>query len=82
MTQHEWRKRYGKANEHYGMVPRDWWLEGWEKQAILGCHAEYRLNLHTGDAVVFSRPTIPLAASRACCKGSTCVELLGATAEP
>jgi putative transposase len=41
MTQHEWRKRYGKANEHSGMVPRDSWLEGWEKQAILGCHAEY-----------------------------------------
>jgi len=31
---HQWRNRYGKANEHNGKVPRDWWLEDWEKQAI------------------------------------------------
>ena len=35
---HQWRDRYGKANEHNGKVPRDWWLEGWEKQAILNYH--------------------------------------------
>jgi putative transposase len=23
----EWKKRYGKANEHNGKVPRDFWLE-------------------------------------------------------
>ena len=43
-----WRKRYGKANEHNGKVPRDWWLEGWEKQAILGFHAEYPLEGYRG----------------------------------
>jgi len=32
---HQWRSRYGKANEHNGKIPRDWWLEDWEKQAIL-----------------------------------------------
>lgn len=32
---YEWRKRYGKANEHNGLVPRDWWLEDWEKKAIV-----------------------------------------------
>jgi len=26
------------ANQHNGQVPRDWWLEDWEKQAILGYH--------------------------------------------
>lgn len=31
---HDWRQRYGMANEHNGKVPRDWWLEGWEKEAI------------------------------------------------
>jgi transposase InsO family protein len=36
---HTWKKRYGKANEHNGKIPRDWWLEEWEKQAILDCHA-------------------------------------------
>ncbi len=32
---HHWKQRYGKANEHNGLVPRDAWLESWEKQAIL-----------------------------------------------
>jgi len=26
------------VNEHNGWVPRDFWLEGWEKQAIIGFH--------------------------------------------
>lgn len=29
-----WRERYGKANEHNAPVPRDHWLEEWEKLAI------------------------------------------------
>ena len=32
---YDWRKRYGCANEHNGKVPRDWWLEDWEKQAAV-----------------------------------------------
>jgi transposase InsO family protein len=32
---HDWRARYGKANEHNGQVPRDFWLEAWEKEAII-----------------------------------------------
>jgi transposase InsO family protein len=35
---HQWRGRYGKANGHNGQIPRDWWLEDWEKQAILEYH--------------------------------------------
>jgi transposase InsO family protein len=31
----EWRERYGKANEHNGLVPRDHWIEQWERQAII-----------------------------------------------
>jgi transposase InsO family protein len=27
-----------KVNEHNGWVPRDFWLEDWEKQAIIGFH--------------------------------------------
>lgn len=30
-----WRQRYGKANEHNCLVPRDNWLEDWEKEAIV-----------------------------------------------
>ena len=33
---YDWRERYGKLNEHNGWVPRDFWLEEWEKQAIVG----------------------------------------------
>jgi hypothetical protein len=33
---YDWRERYGKVNEHNGWVPRDFWLEEWEKQAIIG----------------------------------------------
>jgi putative transposase len=38
-----WRKRYGKANEHNALVPRDHWLEDWERQAILDFHERYPL---------------------------------------
>lgn len=41
---HDWQKRYGKANEHNGKVPRDWWLEGWEKKAIVDFHLQHPLN--------------------------------------
>ena len=30
-----WCDRYGRVNEHNGWVPRDFWLEDWEKEAIL-----------------------------------------------
>jgi len=29
------KKRYGKVNEHNSWIPRDFWLEDWEKQAII-----------------------------------------------
>jgi transposase InsO family protein len=36
---YDWRKRYGEANGHNGQVPRDFWLEEWEKEAILAFYA-------------------------------------------
>jgi transposase InsO family protein len=30
-----WIERYGKANEHNAPIPRDFWLEEWERQAII-----------------------------------------------
>ncbi len=41
---HQWRKRYGKANEHNATIPRDHWLEAWEKQAILDYHHTHPLD--------------------------------------
>lgn len=31
----DWRQRYGKANEHNGLVPRDHWIDERERQAIV-----------------------------------------------
>jgi len=39
----DWRTRYGKANEHNHLVPRDHWLEMWEKEAIVKFFHEYPL---------------------------------------
>jgi transposase InsO family protein len=30
-----WTLRYGKVNEHNGLIPRDFWLEPWEREAII-----------------------------------------------
>ena len=35
---YDWRQRYGRVNEHNGWVPRDFWLEPWEKEAIISFH--------------------------------------------
>lgn len=32
---YNWQKRYGKVNEHNALIPRDFWLEDWERQAII-----------------------------------------------
>jgi transposase InsO family protein len=41
---YDWSKRYGKANEHNGQIPRDFWLEEAEKQAILDFHRQHPLD--------------------------------------
>ncbi len=40
---HDWKKRYGKVNEHNAWIPRDHWLTEAEKQAIVGYQAKYPL---------------------------------------
>lgn len=39
-----WQGRYGKANEHNAKVPRDHWLEPWEREGILAYHDTHPLN--------------------------------------
>lgn len=34
-----WKKRYSKVNEHNGKISRDFWLEDWEKEAIIKFHS-------------------------------------------
>lgn len=38
----DWRRRYGRVNEHNGLVPRDHWIEPWEKRAIVSFYLEHR----------------------------------------
>ncbi len=40
---HTWKDRYGKANEHNGKIPRDWWIEDWEKQAVIDFYDKHPL---------------------------------------
>lgn len=40
---HDWKKRYGKVNEHNAWIPRDHWLDEAEKQAILAYHDQHPL---------------------------------------
>jgi putative transposase len=40
---YRWRVHNGKVNEHNGWVPRDFWLEEWEKRAIVEFHDRYPL---------------------------------------
>jgi putative transposase len=36
-----WSRRLGTPNQHNATVPRDFWLEDWEKAAIIAFHALY-----------------------------------------
>jgi putative transposase len=40
---YDWRQRYGKVNEHNAWIPRDFWLEEWEKRAIVEFHDRFPL---------------------------------------
>ncbi len=38
---HDWRQRRGQGNAHNGLVPRDFWLDEWEKCAIVAFHGKH-----------------------------------------
>jgi len=38
---YDWKRRYGKVNEHNHWIPRDFWLEDWEKEAIIKYYHQY-----------------------------------------
>jgi transposase InsO family protein len=40
---YDWRSRYGRVNEHNTWIPRDFWLEDWEKQAIIDYYFNHPL---------------------------------------
>lgn len=45
---YDWGQRYGQTNQHNGRVPRDFWLQGSEKQAILDFQELYPLEGYGG----------------------------------
>jgi len=63
---HQWKQRYGKANEHNAEVPRDYWLEDWEREDILQYHDQHPLEgyrrltfmMLDDDVVAASPPTV------------------------
>lgn len=40
----QWRQRHGRENRHNGSMPRDFWLEDWERRAIADFCAEHPLD--------------------------------------
>jgi len=40
---YDWKERYGKVNEHNRLVPRDFWLTGCERQAIVNYYKAHPL---------------------------------------
>jgi len=38
---YDWQRRYGKINEHNHWIPRDFWLQAWEKRAIVNYFLEH-----------------------------------------
>jgi putative transposase len=37
---YNWRSRYGMVNEHNGKIPRDFWIEDWERKTIIRFYHE------------------------------------------
>ena len=70
---YSWRERYGRVNGHNGWIPRDFWLELWEKQAIVKFHLENPLEgyrrltfmMLDADVVAVSPATVWRVLSRA-----------------
>lgn len=40
---YNWRERYGNANEHNALIPRDHWLQDWERRAIIDFQHKFPL---------------------------------------
>lgn len=38
-----WKNRYGAENQHNARVPRDFWIEDWEREAIIQFHDNHPL---------------------------------------
>jgi putative transposase len=72
---YDWRTRYGKVNEHNRLVPRDHWLEAWERDAIVAFHHDHPLEgyrrltymMMDADVVAASAATVYRVLAKAGC---------------
>ena len=39
---YSWQDRYGKDNDHNGKVPRDYWVQDWEKEKIIAYYLNHQ----------------------------------------
>jgi hypothetical protein len=82
----EWRKRYGKVNEHNGSVPRDHWLLDEEKRNIIAFHDKFplegyrRLTFMMIDQEVAAGPENPRVVGSMEAMGTTSTEALAGPA--
>jgi hypothetical protein len=53
---YNWRERYGCV-KHNAWVPRDFWLEDWEKQAIIHFHLNHSLEGYRRLTFMMLEPT-------------------------
>ena len=53
---YEWRRRYGRVNEHNARVPRDHWPEDWERDAIVADFVAYYNGVRLHSAIGYIAP--------------------------
>ena len=41
---YRWENRYGSVNQHNGKIPRDHWIEEWERERIISFHEDHPLD--------------------------------------
>jgi putative transposase len=41
--EHRWKQHYGRPHAHNSHIPRDGWLQAWEKQVIIDYHRRFPL---------------------------------------
>jgi hypothetical protein len=52
---YDWRQRYGRVHEHNGWAPRNFWLEPWEKAAIIDFQGSIPPSFLFGGRFYFSK---------------------------
>ena len=63
-----WKQRYGKANEHNRLTPRDHWLEEWEKEAIIEFGRTSRLDGYRRCAFMMMDESVVAASPATVCR--------------